>query len=81
MKALQMLTDFHGDDSRLRSIAALHYAVEYLESATAEYKALAEILSDELGIDDVDTMRPETVADGSLSSALRFLEIFKKGLK
>ena len=81
MKALEALNDFHGDDKRLRAIAALHFAVEYLEDATREYKELAEVLSDELGVDGVDTMRLKTVADGDLSSAMRFLEIFKKGLK
>lgn len=81
MKHLEMLNDFHGEDSRLRAIASLHYAVQYLEDAAREYKVLAEVLSDELGVDDLDTMHPEIVADGSLSSALRFLEIFRKGLK
>ena len=81
MKALEMLNDFHGSDARLRAIAALYFAVEHLEDAAREYKILAEVLSDELGIEDIDTMRPETVADGNLSSAMRFLEIYKKGLK
>ena len=80
MKALEILNDFHGDDKRLKAIASLHFAVEYLEDATREYKALAEVLSDELGVDGVDTMLSETKADSSLASAMRFLEGFKKGL-
>lgn len=78
---LEILNDFHGDDSRLRAIAALHFAAEYLEGAAVQYKELAEVLSDELGIDDMDTMKPETGADSELASALRFLEIFKKESK
>ena len=81
MKALEMLNDFHGDDKRLSAIAALHIAAEYLEDAIEQYRTLAEILSEELGVDDLDTMKPETVADGNLASGLRFLEIFKKGVK
>ena len=82
MRNLEILNDFHGqEDKRLRAIAALHISVEYLEDAVEQYKALAEVLSEEPGIEDVETMVSEIKADGNLASGLRFLEIFKKGTK
>ena len=73
------LKAFHSGDPKLKARASLHYGIGYLEEALRELNGLEELLSDGYTVEDLDALLARKRADDSLSSALRFLEMFKKG--
>ena len=65
----------HSKDSALKAIGKLHYGIEYLKDALREHKGLLEALENDNAL---DVAIGEKRAGSSLSSAMRFLEDYRK---